>query len=69
MSSTYVSCEIRHDYVCTHIIIISYFLFLIQLHKELAAVVKNDLPKDEEVKSTWSKFLEKINQKVEIEAT
>lgn len=45
------------------------FLFLIQLQKELAAVVKSDLPKDEEVRGTWSNFLEKINQKVEIEAS
>ena len=31
--------------------------------------MKSDLPKDEEVRSTWSKFLEKISRKVEIEAS
>ena len=44
-------------------------IFLIQLQKELAAVVKSDLTKDEEVRSTWTEFLEKINRKVEIEAS
>jgi hypothetical protein len=31
--------------------------------------VKSDLPEEEEIRSTWSKFLEKINRKVEIEAS
>ena len=31
--------------------------------------MKSDLPEDDEIRSTWSKFLEKINRKVEIEAS
>ena len=31
--------------------------------------MKSDLPEDDEIKSTWRKFLEKINRKVEIEAS
>lgn len=31
--------------------------------------MKSDLPEEEEVRSTWSKFLKKINRKVEIEAS
>ena len=31
--------------------------------------MKSDLPEDDEVRSTWSKFLEKVNRKVEIEAS
>ena len=43
--------------------------FLNSASKGAAALVKSDLPKDEEIRSTWTEFLDKINRKVEIEAS